>query len=145
MLPYFAGLAVFTRISYKRKQRIKHITKDNLYELLRKSWAIETSYDPKRWTISNPAYGQCAISSLIVQDYFSGRILLGYVANNHHYYNELPNRIEFDTTREQFNGCMYITDVMESSRGYLLSSADTKKRYLLLKEKVEYNLHQIKV
>lgn len=43
---------------------------DNHIEAIRKSWSRETCYpeDQDRWSETNPAIGQCAVTALLVQD-----------------------------------------------------------------------------
>ena len=48
----------------------------DLEKALKKSWCKETSYCPNEWNELNPSLGQCAITALIVNDYF-GEILSG--------------------------------------------------------------------
>ena len=47
----------------------------NLRSVLRDCWTEATSYDPAGWSRSNPAWGQCAITALIVQDNFGGELM----------------------------------------------------------------------
>ena len=41
------------------------VKEKRIYEALIKSWSIETS---SKWTIENPAKGQCGVTALVVQD-----------------------------------------------------------------------------
>lgn len=47
---------------------------DALTSALQKSWSADTSSTP-RWTETNRAKGQCAVTACVVQDYFGGDIL----------------------------------------------------------------------
>jgi hypothetical protein len=40
---------------------------------------IDTAYkdDVPKWSIDNPAAGQCAVTALIIHDYFGGQIYSG--------------------------------------------------------------------
>ncbi len=38
---------------------------------LRKSWSIQSS---SKWSVDNPAKGQCGVTSLVVQDILGGEI-----------------------------------------------------------------------
>lgn len=113
-----------------------------LAEALRKSWSKETCYLPyqKDWSIQNPAFGQCAVTALIVQDYFGGKIL--YCKHFHHYWNQLPNGEEIDLTRSQFGNEVKLCVDAIVSREEILESDSAKKvktleRYLLLKNRVK--------
>src|ERR1035437_7117955 len=69
---------------------------------LRKSWNSETCYPGSKndWKNSLPELGQCAITSLIVNDYFGGDIVFSKDYN--HIWNILPNGETVDLTRKQF-------------------------------------------
>ncbi|WP_211227189.1 YunG family protein [Saccharospirillum impatiens] len=74
---------------------------------LRKSWSLESTEEPENWTLSNPSRGQCGISSLIVNDYFGGKLVLWkvFIGNKQigfHYSNELPDGTKVDVTSDQF-------------------------------------------
>ncbi len=74
---------------------------------LRESWSLESTEEPENWKPSNPSRGQCGISSLIVNDYFGGKLVLWKafadgVQIGLHYSNELPDGTQVDSTREQF-------------------------------------------
>jgi len=48
-----------------------------LEDALENSWSMGTCYpgNAENWTLENPSYGQCAVTALVVQDYFEGDIL----------------------------------------------------------------------
>lgn len=121
------------------------VDNNTLREVFRKSWSRKTSY-PKtqdQWTAKNPAFGQCAVTSLVVNDLYGGKIV--YNRDYHHYWNVLDNGTEVDLTKEQFGKNVTIQPQGETSREYILSSdagarALTPQRYNLLKKQVEKNL-----
>ena len=87
-----------------------------------KSWSKNTCtpYLKEQWSISNPSLGQCAITSLIVNDFCGGKIMKCMTPYGSHYYNLINNEV-IDLTVEQFNG--YIPDYKtgeERTREYLL-------------------------
>lgn len=113
-----------------------------LETLLQKSWSKETCYpnNKKNWTDKNPAIGQCAITALIVQDYFGGELL--YCKHHNHYWNRLPDGKEIDLTRSQFtkNTSVCLDDIIP--REYILEIGSTKKentlqRYILLRHRIK--------
>src|SRR5579872_1216684 len=80
-----------------------------LARIIRDCWTAETSYDPENWSEQNPAWGQCAVTAVIVQDYLGGEILwteaeLPDGQKIHHFFNRLNGAQggEIDLTREQF-------------------------------------------
>lgn len=121
----------------------------NLIELekaLKKSWSKETSYCPTEWSESNPSFGQCAITALVVNDYFGGEIIWAEAIlpdgqKVSHFFN-LINGKEVDLARSQFPKDTVIPNGIEmkkdfaNTRDYLLSYENKKDRYELLKEKV---------
>ncbi len=117
-----------------------------LEEILEKCWEKETSFDPVNCNSSNIRWGQCAATSLIVNDYFRGEIVCAKakLPDNReisHYFNHIEGQ-EVDLTRSQFPEGTIIspgtprTDKFPTTRGYLLSSDNTRNRYELLKQKV---------
>ncbi len=119
------------------------ITIEDLKWALQNSWSAETSNDPRGWSLKNPARGQCAVTALIVQDYFGGHLIRCKVDNNTHYFNILPDNSEIDLTLNQFSH-QDLEKIKKShssretkSRRHVLSYPDTVKRYNLLKKNVE--------
>ena len=107
---------------------------EDLKQLLYCSWGKQTCSPSFRreWNEDNPSLGQCAITSLIVNDYFGGKIMRCMASTGSHYYNLIDDKI-VDLTVEQFLG--EIPDYEhgeERAREYLLDNDDTKNRYLLL-------------
>ncbi len=121
----------------------------SLDSTLQRSWSKETCYplDQKDWTPENPAFGQCAITALIVQDYFDGELL--YCKRYYHYWNRLPDNREIDLSHSQFpQGVTRNIDEIRS-REYVLESDSAKKaatleRYKILKQRVHNFLDQEK-
>lgn len=112
---------------------------ETLKTLLQKSWSAETAQG--NWDTNNPAIGQCAITALIVQDYFGGELLRCKTKHGKsHYWNRLPDGIEQDLTESQFEAgfdAPIKNDYQIRTREYVLSFPDTTIRYNLLKEKIE--------
>lgn len=107
-----------------------------LKELLSECWNMETCSPglKDKWSEDNPSIGQCAITALIVNDYFDGKIMRCMSSSGSHYYNIIDDKI-IDLTKEQFLGEIPLYEEgQERTREYLLSNEDTKKRYLMLKE-----------
>ncbi|MEK7066312.1 MAG: hypothetical protein AAB965_01925 [Patescibacteria group bacterium] len=113
--------------------------KTRLKELLLSAWCAETAQG--KWTPECPSMIQCAVTALVVQDYFGGEMLRCKMTDgDSHYWNRLPDGNEEDWTEEQFD---YIeaqpikSEYIVREREYVLSFPNTKMRYDLLKEKVE--------
>lgn len=119
---------------------------ETLEKAIKESWDRETCYPGcvDEWTPENLAWGQCAVTALVVQDYLGGELL--YCQHNHHYWNRLHNQKEVDFTRIQFpTGTIVCLDDIKSRKYVLESSAaekaTTSQRYHLLKERVEQKLN----
>jgi hypothetical protein len=104
---------------------------------LRRAWGEETSSDPSIWSASNPAWGQCAVTALIVQDHFGGGLLRGTVDGSTHYWNLLPSGETVDLTLYQFGPePPSIVQIEPRSREYVLAFPETVRRYRRLRRKV---------
>ncbi len=116
-----------------------------LTEALQKSWCKETSVAGEELPPNNPARGQCAVSSLVIQDYLGGDIVRVHVTgegyDENHYFNCLEDGTIVDTTRMQYNGsCVSMADhpkdfsskAYSTMREWMLSDVDTAHRYELL-------------
>jgi hypothetical protein len=86
------------------------------------------------WNDSNKCFGMCAITSLIINDYFGGDICKIHVDGISHYFNLIENKI-IDLTSSQFNHEMNYKDYQIIDRKNILTE-DTKNRYSILKNEV---------
>ena len=119
------------------------LTLAKLKELLPLICTKETSFDPDKWTLQNPLWGQCAVVALLVNEKFGGSFKRAFLDDTpfsgSHYWNVLPDGTERDLTIEQFGG-VELNLVGKSTRSdgkpinkeYLLKNADTKSRYQIL-------------
>lgn len=108
--------------------------------LLINSWNYDTCSPglKEQWSKDNPSLGQCAITALIANDLFGGKIMRCMAPSGSHYYNLIDDCI-VDLTIEQFLGEIpQYEDGQERTREYLLSNVDTKNRY----ERLLYNFKQ---
>jgi hypothetical protein len=108
----------------------------DLGSALRRCWGPETTSDPTGWSRSNPAWGQCAVTALVVQDQYGGQLLRASAPNGSHYWNLLTDGTEVDLTREQFEGIFEPDDVEVRDREYVLSFQATRQRYELLRRRI---------
>lgn len=86
------------------------LTLDAIQAAIRECWDLETCdpHDIPYWTPTNPARGQCIVTSLIVHDLFGGELLEAKVHVNgahegYHTWNRLAGGLDLDLTREQFD------------------------------------------
>lgn len=114
---------------------------EKLKLLLADSWEGRTCSPGLRnnWSKEIPSLGQCAITALIVNDFFGGKIMRCMTSLGSHYYNLIDNKF-IDLTVEQFLGEIpQYENGQERTREYLLNNEDTRKRYEILL----YNLKQV--
>lgn len=114
----------------------------HLEQGLKAAWSAATSYDARNWSRDNAAYGQCAVTACVVQDYLGGEIVWAEAVlpdgeKVSHFFNRL-NGVEVDLTRGQFPaGTIIATEVdyphAQSSRAHILAYPDTVRRYETLK------------
>lgn len=110
---------------------------DELSTKLYSCYSKELCY-PKiadNWSVDNKYYGMCAITTLIVNDYFGGRICKIYVNGISHYFNLINNKI-IDLTSKQFKNKINYRDYEIVERESILTE-NTIYRYELLKKKLE--------
>lgn len=88
----------------------------------------------ENWTLNNKCFGMCAITSLLVQDYFCGDICKIHVNGISHYFNLVEGKI-IDLTASQFTCPINYENYQVVSREKILTE-DTNRRYTLLKEKL---------
>ncbi len=116
-----------------------------IIDIVSLSWSKETCYPKLReeWNISNPSLGQCAITSLVINDFMGGKIMRCIINGVSHYYNLINDQI-VDLTVSQFKGVIPDYKIAEErSRDYLLSEENTKNRYLVLLKNVKQNFINI--
>jgi hypothetical protein len=105
---------------------------------LQKSWDKNTSYY-KDWTPDNPAYGQCAVTALIVQDHFGGDIISCFVNGKRHYFNKTRDKklgYITDLTVSQFPDKVIYEDCKLVDRKQLMRNKLLAARYCLLQVKL---------
>jgi hypothetical protein len=107
---------------------------------LRESWDKKTCFPPVRdqWKQDLPELGQCAVTSLIIQEIYGGEIFFNKKIN--HFWNKLPTGEFIDLTRSQFKRPIKIKRFEQVDRDTILKSSEAKRfktanRYKLLKRR----------
>jgi len=116
------------------------VTLNDLERALTLAWSRETSADPTGWSDENRAWGHCAVTALILQDYLAGSLLRGEVGPISHYWNVLPSGEHVDLTLVQFDRAAQIENIAPRTREYVLSHPATRRRYRLLGGRVQREL-----
>lgn len=127
----------FGQIKRLKPGHPKMNTIDDVYTVLRKAWSKETAYPScqSEWVPSDPSYGQCAVTAMLVHDMFGGTIhRIRVSGGGTHYFNMIAGHY-IDLTIEQFD--LYNIPVTyepneEMDRRYCGKNPDTAKRYKLL-------------
>jgi hypothetical protein len=104
-------------------------------DALKEVWCKETCADPDNWTKENPAYGQCAVTSMLVYNLLDAKIMRVVLPNGSSHYFNLLNDTIIDYTAKQFDYVIDYTDAETRSCEYLLNNEDTKRRFYLLMDK----------
>lgn len=118
---------------------------EQLKQFLMCKWSYETCSPGLKgeWCEDNPSLGQCAITALIVNDFFGGKIMRCMTSSGSHYYN-LVNDCVVDLTVEQFLGEIPEYEYGEErTREYLLSNEDTKNRYFILLNNLRKSMYKL--
>jgi hypothetical protein len=112
-----------------------------LHDALEHSWEADTcaEWEREKWSSCLPAFGQCAVTALVVQDFIGGKLVKD--PDNDHYWNILEDGTEVDLTREQFAEGIILQAKEDRTREYMLTSersinAKTLDRYNILRERV---------
>jgi hypothetical protein len=111
-----------------------------LETLLLKYWDHETSHD-SNWTPGNPSLGQCAITSLVIQEILGGEIARIVTSNLSHYFNVIAGNI-YDFTEDQFEykPSYYPHEIV--GREDLLSNQATQYRHEVFRSKLMIELEE---
>lgn len=81
--------------------------KKNVLNALRQSWSAQSS---SKWSVENPAKGQCGVTSLVVQDILGGEVRKTRLDEGWHFYNVI-NGERIDYTEEQFSSKIDYQDI----------------------------------
>jgi len=117
-----------------------------LYAALILSWDEETATNGD-WDMTVLDLNQCAVTALVVQDILGGTLQRTFMTNgDSHYWNKLPDGMEVDLTRGQFEYLREFPireEVQSRPREYVLSFPDTVRRYELLRSRVRRMLPRV--
>jgi hypothetical protein len=80
---------------------------DEVQSALRKAWSLSTA---SQWTASNPAAGQCNVTSLLIHELFDGDLLKTPLPAGDHFYNRIGGW-RYDFTAIQFDQAIAYMDL----------------------------------
>jgi len=126
------------------------MTIDEFAKILPRVWTPRSDMEMHEiFVADDPATGQCAVTALLVQDFFGGEILNTTASlpkrpelTSSHYVNLIDSK-EIDLTRQQFvKGVIFSKpepklNGFSSTREYILSVTSTAERYEQLKDNTE--------
>ncbi|RFU43384.1 hypothetical protein DZF91_01460 [Actinomadura logoneensis] len=125
------------------------LTLNEIEKALRATWAADTCSpdDVERapWTPANPAWGHCDITSLVVHDFFGGRLVRGevFTAGGEpvcmHWWNLLDSGVELDLTLDQFRDGQRVVR-RETVERPLPYPRFRKDEYILLRDRMATHL-----
>ena len=109
---------------------------ENIQKVLLDSYSKDLCYSKVKndWNENNKCFGMCAITSLIINDYFGGDICKIHVDEISHYFNLIDDKI-IDLTSSQFNHDIEYKDYQIIDKEKILTD-DTETRYNILKTKL---------
>lgn len=109
---------------------------ENIRKILLKCYSKDLCYSKMQseWDDNNKCFGMCAITALIINDYFGGNICKIYVDGISHYFNLVEEKI-IDLTSSQFNHEINYSDYQIIDRNKILTD-DTRNRYNILKSRL---------
>jgi len=122
----------------------------NMSQAIQRSWSMDTSMDSENWSPGNPAWGQCAVTALTVQDFLGGEIVRldltshsdsQIASGKTHYFNRIGDA-DLDISVSQFgdenrfNRFRRSQETSVRSRSCLLEDENTRLRYINLRLKV---------
>lgn len=112
-------------------------------DALNVSWGKDTAYrkDVDNWSENNPALGQCAITALLFNELYGGKIYSGVSDTGVvHYWNRRFG-IKYDFTKQQFKEKLHFRKITKWSRDEILATGNVLERYELLKSRVLSNMN----
>lgn len=118
---------------------------ENFIKAIEKSWGKDTAYrkDAPYWTPENPSRGQCAITALLVNEYYGGKIYSGVSDNGIYHYWNVINGEKIDLTEKQFEEKLVFNNIQEWDRESLFNTGDVLARYTILKERFSKNIRKL--
>lgn len=137
----------YSDLKRKKEGHPRLATLGDLYDILRMAWCKETAYPScqAEWVESDPSYGQCAITAMLVYDMFGGTIhRIRVSGGGTHYFNKVDGQY-IDLTIEQFdlyNIPVHYEPNEEMDRKYCGKNADTARRYNLLIQRIAALLNE---
>lgn len=132
------SVAKIIRWVYKTMHKMSII---ELKHFLYAAYQHDTAYKTcvSTWSRKNPTLGHCAVTAMIVNEYFGGDIQFGYYEKENvwHYWNVIDGEV-VDFTAEQFqNDAIQFKNIQNTTFAELFEHESVRSRYVLLKERMQ--------
>ena len=101
-------------------------TIEQLAEAFLNSWSLKSS---SKWSMENPAKGQCGVTALVAHDILGGEIRKTLLPEGWHYYNVMHN-VRFDFTQSQFDDTIIYEDVHSNREEAFTDTNSDQYNYL---------------
>jgi hypothetical protein len=111
---------------------------------IERAWTATTTYCPGEWEDQDPAWGQCAVTSVRVAESFGGDLMQGTASlpsgvTTRHYWNRVAG-LPLDLTWRQFPAGTQLMDAETASREVLIANRWMEARYGELQANVRREL-----
>ena len=117
----------------KANDAIRH-----LYQKLYLAWGADTCAPRMRneYFNNHPSYGQCSISSYLMQDLLGGEVRSIKLSDGSNHCFNIIDGVLYDLTRAQFNSPISYEDSEARTFDELLENKEKYQRFLLLKSRI---------
>ena len=135
---YIGGQTITIKLNDEAIRTNSNVTINELLNALNNAWSLKSS---SKWSIDNPAKGQCGVTSLVAHDILGGEIRKTPLADGWHYYNFIDNT-RYDFTESQFSECIIYEDI-SSNREEAFQDTNINQ-YNYLKNSILFELSKYK-
>src|SRR3954447_26928695 len=123
------------------------MTRSEIESAIEASWSIETTYCVENYINRDPAWGNCAVTALLVQDLLGGELMQGCAiepgqAGTAHYWNRVDG-LDMDLTWRQFVQGTILTDTALADYNALVENEWMRERYENLVAAFCYRIQQM--
>ena len=109
------------------------MTLSEIESAIQSSWSIDTTYCVDDYMARHPAWGNCAVTALLLQELLGGELMRGLAiepgqSGTAHYWNRV-NGLDLDLTWRQFAQGTILTDTAIADYHVLVENEWMRERY----------------
>ena len=109
------------------------MTLSEIESAIQSSWSIDTTYCADDYAARHPAWGNCAVTALLLQELLGGDLMRGWAIEpgqsaTAHYWNRV-NGLDLDLTWRQFAQGTILTDTALADYHVLVENEWMRERY----------------